>query len=63
MLFTKWGPSNNQNLTDGRTDGQTEIINLIVGLVTRKKKTRLKMSQLRKLQEIRYTVIRKFVNI
>ena len=46
MLFTKWGPSNNQKpywRTDGRTDGQmdgrtdrqTEIINLIVGLVTR----------------------------
>ena len=30
MLSTKWGPSNNQNLTDG----QTEIVNLIVGLVT-----------------------------
>ena len=24
MLFTKWGPSNNQNLTDGRTDGRTD---------------------------------------
>ena len=35
MLFTKWGQSNNQNLTDGRTDRQTEIINLIVGLATR----------------------------
>ena len=30
MLFTKWDPSNNQNLTDGRTDGNHH---LIVGMV------------------------------
>ena len=25
MLFTKWGPSNNQNVTDGRTDGHKMV--------------------------------------
>ena len=30
MLFTKWSLSKNQNVTDGQTDRQTEIANLII---------------------------------
>ena len=32
VLFTKWGPSNNQNITDGRTDGNLQSNSRVHGL-------------------------------